>query len=122
MMWKVALLGSSTGEVAGLPGQPVARITGLTVFKLRRGRQKKALESCAKLRYPTHMNTKLIRIGAAARRLGVHPCTLRRWDKDKSFVPVLRQGQYRWYSEEQVRNFIQARTSPAPANLDGEQQ
>ncbi len=46
-------------------------------------------------------------ISEAAKIIGVHPNTLRRWEKEKKLVPVRNKiSRYRYYSYKQIRDFL----------------
>ncbi len=53
------------------------------------------------------MNLKYLTVSQAAKILGVHPNTLRRWEKSKRLVPIRnKMTGYRYYSIEQIREYL----------------
>lgn len=51
------------------------------------------------------MEEKLINIKTAAELLGVSPATLRNWDRDGVFKPVLTYGNHRRYKMSDILTF-----------------
>ena len=51
------------------------------------------------------MEDKLVKIGEAAKVLGVSKTSLRRWDKDNILCPLKTPGQHRLYSYLQLKSF-----------------
>jgi len=51
----------------------------------------------------------LLGTSEAARRLKIHPFTLKRWDESGKLVPIRDSSGKRLYTEEQVAEFIQRR-------------
>ena len=58
----------------------------------------------------------LLRVGPAAKRIGVHPATLRRW-ADEGRVPVVRSGRERRFSTDDLDHFLGV-ASQSPARLE----
>ena len=50
----------------------------------------------------------MLRVGQAAAKLGVHPQTLRRWEKEGKLTPVKTPGGQRRYTEKEVLDLVAA--------------
>lgn len=64
---------------------------------------------------------KMLKIGQAAKLIGKHPQTLRRWEK-KGYLRSVRMGKgARWYSIDQLQQFLPEKIGPNPEIKKGEQ-
>jgi DNA-binding transcriptional MerR regulator len=58
---------------------------------------------------------RLIKIGEASKLIGVCCGTLRRWDKERYFVPdKISKGKRRYYSLEKVQSFLDCKDYKKP--------
>jgi DNA-binding transcriptional MerR regulator len=60
---------------------------------------------------------RLLRIGEASRILGVDPGTLRKWDEEGIFRPVITsKNGLRWYTDTQIEDLFKTTTREANHN------
>lgn len=60
----------------------------------------------------------MLRVGQAATKLGVHPQTLRRWEREGKLTPVKTPGGQRRYTEENVSSLLSSLRAAEPDNRE----
>lgn len=56
----------------------------------------------------------MLRVGQAATKLGVHPQTLRRWEREGKLTPIKTPGGQRRYTEQEVLDLVAANKAAEP--------